>query len=320
MKAIRVFEFGKPEVMRLEDVAEPEPGPGEVVVAVRAAGVNPVDTYFRSGQYRPDLPLPYTPGFDGAGVIEKIGEGVKHRKVGERVYIGRTVTGTYASKALCREFQTHPLPEGISFAQGAAIGIPYGAAYRSLFQRAKAQAGEIVLVHGASGGVGLAAVQLACAAGLRVIGTAGSPRGLALVTEQGADAVLNHREDGYLERLADLTCGVGINIILEMLANVNLAKDLRVLAIGGRVVIIGSRGTIEIDPREIMGKESEVLGMILFNSTDEEYRIMHAAFGAGLRLGTIRPVVSMELPLEQAAEAHHAVMEQSTFGKIVLIP
>ena len=320
MKAIRVHDFGEPETMRLEEVPAPEPGPGEVVVALRAVGVNPVDTYIRSGQYRPDLPLPYTPGIDGAGVIEKTGEGVKHRHVGDRVYVAFCLSGTYAEKVLCREFQTHPLPEETSFAQGAAIGVPYGAAYRSLFQRANARAGETVLVHGASGGVGIAAVQLARAAGLRVIGTAGSAEGMALVKAQGADAALNHRQDGYLDRIDELTCGAGIDIVLEMLANVNLATDLRIIATKGRVVVIGSRGAIEIDPRAIMGKESAVLGMILFGASEEEYRSMHAGLGAGLRMGTLRPVISRKLPLAQAAEAHHAVMERSTLGKIVLVP
>jgi len=184
MKAIRVHTFGEPEVLRLEDVPALNPGPAEVVVRVHAVGVNPVDTYIRSGLYRPDLKLPYTPGLDGAGIISAVGSDVKHRRVGQRVYVAWSRSGTYAEEVLCKEFQTHPLPEGISFGQGAAIGVPYGAAYRALFQRARAAAGEAVLVHGASGGVGLAAVQLARAAGLRVIGTAGSGEGPALVLAQ----------------------------------------------------------------------------------------------------------------------------------------
>lgn len=161
MKAIRVREFGEPEVMGLEDVAPLTPGPAEVVVRLHAVGVNPVDAYIRSGQYRPDLKLPYTPGLDGAGVISAVGSEVKHRHVGQRVYVAWSLSGTYAEEVLCKEFQTHPLPDGVSFAQGAAIGVPYGAAFRALFQRAHAVAGETVLIHGASGGVGIAAVQLA---------------------------------------------------------------------------------------------------------------------------------------------------------------
>jgi NADPH2:quinone reductase len=320
MKAIRVGKLGPPEVMVLEEVADPEPGPGQVLVTIKAAGVNPVDTYIRSGLYRPDLELPYTPGTDAAGVIAAVGPDVKHRRVGQRVYVAWSVSGTYAEQVLCSEFQTHPLPDGVSFGQGAAIGVPYGAVFRALFQRARAKPGETVLVHGASGGVGLGAVQLARAAGLRVIGSAGSEQGRALVQAQGAHHVLDHRQPGYLDQLTELTCGKGVDLILEMLANVNLAKDLTVLAKKGRVAVIGSRGKIEIDPRETMGREASILGVTMFNATPQDLASMHAAFAAGLENGTLRPVVSRELPLAEAAAAHHAVMEASTLGKIVLIP
>lgn len=320
MKAIRVHEFGAPEVMSLEEVNNPTPGPGQVVVGLAAIGVNPVDTYIRSGQYRPDMKLPYTPGLDGAGTIVAVGPEVKHRRVGERVYVSWSLSGTYAEQVLCKEFQTHPLPEGISFGQGAAIGVPYGAAFRALFQRGRALPGETVLIHGASGGVGIAAVQLARAAGLKVIGTAGSGEGEKLVLGQGANHVLNHHSLGYLDEARELTCGQGIDIILEMLADVNLGRDLQVLATGGRVVVIGCRGSVEIDPRDAMGREAAILGMTLYNATEKERAGMHAAFAAGLDNGTLRPVVSRELPLSEAATAHHAVLEASTFGKIVLIP
>ncbi len=320
MKAIRVNVVGPPEVMMLEELPGLTPATGQVVVTVKAAGVNPVDTYIRSGQYRSNTVLPYTPGLDAAGVIAAIGPDVKHRQVGERVYVAWSLTGTYAEQVLCKEFQTHPLPEGISFSQGAAIGVPYGAAYRALFQRAHARAGETVLVHGASGGVGIAAVQLARAAGLRVIGTAGTEKGRALVKDQGAHHVLNHHEPGYLDILADATCYRGVDVILEMLANVNLNNDLCSLAKGGRIVVIGSRGRVEIDPRDAMAREASIFGMTLYNASEEELASMHAAFVAGLENGTLRPVVSRELPLGDAAIAHHAVMENSTLGKIVLIP
>jgi len=320
MKAIRIHEFGEPEVMQLEDIPGLTPGPAEVVVRLHAVGVNPVDTYIRSGLYRPDLKLPYTPGLDGAGVITETGSGVKHRRVGQRVYVAWSLSGTYAEEVLCHEFQTHPLPEAVSFGQGAAIGVPYGAAYRALFLRAHAVANESVLVHGASGGVGIAAVQLARAAGMRVIGTAGTEEGMSLVLAQGAHHVLNHRSAGYLDRLSELTCGRGVDVILEMLANVNLDLDLVALATGGRVVVIGSRGRVEIDPRTAMGKDAAILGMSLYNAGEKELAGIHAALGAGLENGTLRPVVSRELPLAAAATAHHAVLEASTFGKIVLTP
>jgi NADPH2:quinone reductase len=320
MKAIRVHSFGPPEVMKLEDGPELVPGSGQVLVSVKAAGVNPVDTYIRSGLYRPDLNLPYTPGIDAAGVIVAIGDGVQHRSVGQRVYVAWSLSGTYAEQVLCNEFQTHPLPDAITFCQGAAIGVPYGAAFRALFQRAGAQAGESVLVHGASGAVGIAAIQLARKAGMRVIGTAGTDAGRELALAQGAHHVLNHREEGYLERMQGLTFGKGVDVILEMLANVNLDHDLSLLAPKGRVVIIGSRGRVEIDPRNAMMREATILGMTLYNADAKELASMHAAFAAGLEDGTLRPVVSSEIQLAEAAKAHHAVMESSTLGKIVLLP
>jgi NADPH2:quinone reductase len=320
MKAIRVRTVGEPEVMLLEDVPGLTPGQAEVVVKLHAIGVNPVDTYIRSGLYRSVGTLPFTPGLDGAGVISAVGLDVKHRHVGQRVYVAGSISGTYAEEALCKEFQTHPLPDGISFGQGAAIGVPYGTAFRALFQRARAVAGETLLVHGASGGVGIAAVQLARAAGLRVIGTAGTEQGKALVLAQGAHHVLNHRDKDYLEQLRECSCGKGIDVILEMLANVNLDHDLGVVAKGGRIVVIGSRGRVEIDPRTAMGQEASILGITLYNASERELVSIHAALVEGLGNKTVRPVVSRELPLVDAAIAHHAIMETSSLGKIVLIP
>jgi len=319
MQAIRIHEFGGPEVMRLEELPDLKPGPGQVVVRVKAVGVNPVDTYIRAGIYAAP-PLPFTPGFDAAGEVEAVGAGVKRVAVGQKVYLAGTLSGAYAQQALCEEARVHPLPLGNSSAQGAALGIPYGIAYRALFQRARALPGETVLVHGASGGVGTAAVQLARAAGLTVIGTGGTPRGRELAAQQGAHQVLDHHAPAYLEEVLKLTSGRGVDVILEMLANVNLGQDLKVLAQGGRVVVIGSRGTVEIDPRDALGREAAILGAIIFNATPKEYAGIHAALTAGLENGTLRPVIGRELPLEDAPRAHQLVMESGAYGKIILVP
>jgi NADPH:quinone reductase len=324
MKAIRMHTFGDPEVMQLEDIADPQPGPGQVIVRVHAVGVNPVETYIRSGIY-PKPPTPYTPGNDGAGIIEGVGPEVKSVAVGDRVYIAGSVSGTYAEKSLCQADRVHPLPEAASFAQGAAMNVAYGTAYQAFVHRARPLPGESLLVHGASGGVGIAAVQLACAAGLVVIGTAGTERGRQLVREQGAHHVLDHTAEGYLEQVLRLTEGRGVDIILEMLANVNLGNDLNVLAQGGRVVVIGNRGpgnqgTVSINPRALMGRDAAILGMNLGNASARERDCMHAALFAGLANGTLRPVIGQEFPLAEAAKAHHAVIEARAYGKIVLIP
>ena len=320
MRAIRVHEFGGPEVLRLEELEDPRPGAGQVLVRVGAAGVNPVDTYIRGGVHAVRPALPYTPGLDGAGVVEAVGEGVTRVEAGARVYTAGSVSGTYAELAVCVEAQVHALPERVSFAQGAGVFTPYATAYRALFQRARALPGETVFVHGASGGVGTAAVQLARAAGLTVIGTGGTEEGRRLAAEQGAHHVLDHHAPDYLERLQELTGGRGADVILEMLANVNLNHDLNVVAQGGRVVVIGSRGPVEINPRAAMTRDASVHAMSLFNASPRELAGIHAALRAGLEAGTLRPVVGRELPLAEAARAHEEVLKPGAYGKIVLVP
>jgi len=319
MKAIRVHQFGGPEVLRLDEVPVPKPAAGQVLVKLHAVGVNPVETYFRSGA-NPNLMLPWTPGMDGAGIIESIGEGVAGVKSGDRVYTSDTLTGSYAQFTLCEPRGVHPLPEKISFAQGAALGIPYATAHRALFHRARALAGEIVFIHGASGGVGLAATQIARAAGLTVIGSAGTDAGRKIAADNGAHHVVDHRAPGYLDIVMGLTGGRGVDIILEMLANVNLGKDLPLLARHGRVIVIGSRGTVEITPRDLMSRDADVRAMTLFNATPAELAGIHAALAAGLENGTLRPIVGREMPLADAAKAHIAVLEPGANGKIVLKP
>ena len=324
MKAIVVREFGKSEVMKLEaNAPDPMPGPGHVLVRIRAAGVNPVDSYIHTGTHARKPSLPYTPGFDGAGEVERVGADVKGLAPGDRVYIGGPGhlpggCGTYAERALCPPAHVHRLPDRTSFQQGAALGVPYATAYRSLFQRAAARPGETVLVHGATGGVGIACVELAHARGLRVIGTGGTDAGLASVREHGADVVLNHRAEGYSDEIMKATGGKGVNVIVEMAAHVNLDRDLTLLSKHGRVVVVGNRGRVEIDARQAMGRDAAVLGMMLFNTTDSDLAEIHAAITAGLADGTLNPVVGRELPLADAARAHEAVMEPGARGKIVL--
>jgi len=310
--------------MKLEEVPDPKPGPGQVLVRVKATGVNPVDTYRRAGITALKPPLPYTPGSDASGLVEAVGKDVRSVKAGDRVYATGTAAsvyeGAYAELALCDEWQVQPLPANISYQQGASMNIPYATAYRSLFFKAHAQPKETVLVHGASGGVGLASVQLARAHGMTVIGTAGTDRGRLLVQQQGAHHVLDHRDPTYLDQLMKLTDGRGADVILEMLSNVNLGKDLTVLAKDGRIVIIGSRGNVEVSPREAMARDAVILGMMLWNGSREEILRIHAALVAGLANGTLKPVIGQEMPLKDAARAHEAVLAPGAYGKIVLVP
>jgi len=320
MKAIRVHEFGEPEKMRLEEVEDPSCALGQVLVKIHAIGVNPVDTYIRAGIYAIKPKLPYIPGSDASGTVEAVGEGVERFKAGDRVYTSGTISGAYAEKALCSKSQVHLLPPGTTYSKGAALNVPYSAAYRALFQRARAVPGESILVHGASGGVGIAALQFSRASGMIVIGTAGTEQGRKLAAEQGAHHILDHRSPGHFEEVLKLTENRGVDIVLELLANVNLGKDLGVLANGGRVVVIGSRGTVEVDPRDAIGREAAILGMSIFNATERETASIHAAIGAGLENGTLRPVIGQEMPLADAPRAHRKIIEATAFGKIVLIP
>lgn len=319
MKAIRVQQFGEPDVLKLAEVPELSPGPGQIVVRVRAAGVNPVETYIRSGKYAKLPTLPYTPGADAAGEIAEIGEGVSGWRVGQRVYVAGSLSGTYAEQTLCEPAQVHPLPDNTTFSQGAALGVPYATAHYALFHRGQAKEGETVLIHGATGGVGLAAVQLARAAGLNVFGTGGTARGRELLRAQGAHAVFDHRDPDYTAHILAETGSQGVNLILEMLANENLGKDLPLLAPEGRVVVIGSRGPVEINPRDLMARTADIRGLILFAAPAAILSAIHSALHQGLESGALHPVIAREFPLAEAPAAHAAVMVPGANGKIVLV-
>ncbi|MEE4239890.1 MAG: NADPH:quinone reductase [Desulfopila sp.] len=320
MRAIQVREFGEPEVLQLVEVDVPEPGSEDVLVKVEAIGVNPVDTYIRAGQYPLLPPLPYVPGKDVCGTVINVGDGVKKWKEGDRVYSSGTLSGGYAEYAVCHQAQIFTLPERMESAQGAAIGVPGAAAWRALFTRARGKKGDILLVHGASGSVGMIAVQLAVSAGLKVYGTAGTEQGLEKVRQAGALQVYDHSKPGYVQEIAADSGSKGFDIILEMLANVNLAHDLTLLGRGGRVVVVGSHGEIMIDPRATMAKETEILGMSLFNSTAEEMKEAHVGLFRHMSDGKLIPEIAVRMALRDAAGAHRKVMESGNCGKIVLIP
>ena len=332
MRAVRVHTFGDPDVLQLDEVADLRPpGEGEVLVRLRAAGVNPVDTYMRSGQYAALPPLPFTPGSDGAGVVEAVGPAradgagqaggaASSPAVGDRVYTSDALTGTYAEAALCPVDHVHPLPAATTFSAGAALGVPYATAYRALFQRGQLRSGELILIHGASGGVGLAAVQFAVAAGHTVHGTAGSAAGRDLVAAQGAAKVADHGAPGYAEELLAATGGRGYDVVVEMAAHAGLADDLGLLARGGRVVVVGSRGPVEIAPRDLMSRDADVRGMLLFIAAPDELAEAHTAIGVGLGTGTLHPVIAHELPLAEAPSAHREIMAGPALGKLVLVP
>jgi NADPH2:quinone reductase len=323
MQAIRAHQFGGSEVLQLDQLEDLVVDAGEVVVDVKAAGVNPADTYMRTGTYGIVPDLPYTPGGDAGGVISQIGEGVTGFKVGDRVIIGTALSfrlqDCYAYQVKRPASEVLALPDHVSFQQAAAFGVSYPTAHMALFHRGYAKSGETVFIHGASGSVGTSAIQIAKRAGCTVIGSAGSDKGMALIKEQGVDLAVNHNEDGYIDQIKSFTDGKGVNLTLEMLANVNLDKDMDLAAKFGRIVVIGNRGEITINPRVAMMKELDVKGTALWNMTAEQIKPIMEDILAGIADKSLNPIIGKEFALSDAARAHDAVLEPGAYGKVVLI-
>jgi len=319
MKAIRVRQFGTPEVLQLEEVPDLTPSAGQVLIQVHAAGANPLDTYLRSGVKVGDyvVTFPWTPGNDAAGTVAAVGEGVNKVKVGDRVY-AQPLMGAYAEFVLSHEAQVYPLPDNISFPQATCINIACRTAYYSLFELGKATAGQVVLVHGASGSVGNAAIQLAVDAGLTVIGTAGTEAGMQLVKELGAHYVFNHRQSDYLSQIQAIANGV--DLILEMAASANLSKDLGLMKPGGHIIVIGGSKPVEIDPVAIIGLGINIIGVRLSLINDKLNQEVHATLYQKLENGSLRPIVDQEIPLADAPRAHSELEKSGSMGEICLIP
>ena len=320
MRAIRIHQFGGPEVLQYEiNVPIPKPDSNSILIQVKAVGINPVETYIREGAYARLPKLPFIPGCDFSGVVNEVGAGVTGFKVGDNVWAGGAVSGAYSEYAVSPANLVFPLHSDVSFEQGAAISAPYRTAYRALFTQGKAKPGETVLVHGASGGVGIAAVQFAWANGMKVLGTAGSQRGMEIVSNAGAHHVFNHSDEGYIELIkAELEGSGGVDVLVENASHINLSKDLSLLAKGGRVAVVGSRGPIEINPRDIMSREAIVAGVMLFNSTNRETQEAIAAIQAGIEVGWLRPIVGREFLLEEAARAHKEILTEPALGKMIV--
>lgn len=324
MKTIVAQDFGGPEKLSLGEVADPAPGPGEVMIRVKAAGVNPSDVYMLTGVYAVKPPLPYTPGYDAAGVVEAVGDGVATLAPGDRVatggIFGLGATGAFAELMVRPAADCVKIPDAVSFAAGSALGVPYATAHYGLFAKGAAKAGETVFIHGASGAVGSAATQLARRAGLKVIGSAGTAEGLDLVRAEGADLAVDHTADGYLDEVRAATGGEGPALILEMLADRNLAADMDLAPKYGRIIVIGCRGEVTIAPRVAMMKDLDIRALALFNAARAEAEAIMADLVGAAATGAIRPVIRAEMPLGDAAEAMRLVMAPGAKGKIVLTP
>ncbi|TBR41950.1 NADPH:quinone reductase [Marinomonas agarivorans] len=321
MYAAQITDYGPASDLKVVEVETPSINDDQILVKVGAAGVNPVDTYIRSGTNNYKANFPHTPGLDGAGTVVQVGTNVTEFKQGDRVYFNRNLTGSAAEFAVCAPANTFPLAPTLSFEEGACLGVPYTTAYRALFDRAQAKAGQKVLVHGGTGAVGLAVVQLALAAGLEVVASTSTDAGEALLKAQGVKQVLRHNEADHLAPFQPTDTPVsasGFDIIIEMLANHNLAEDLKALAHGGCVAVIGNRGTVEINPRDLMARDASVVGVALANVKPEELKRIAKALYPLLQGKLLKPVVRKTFALSELSQAHEEVLLTGALGNLVV--
>ncbi|KAJ9584619.1 hypothetical protein L9F63_021037, partial [Diploptera punctata] len=315
MRALQINKFGGPETLKIQEIPIPSVGDSDVLIRVHAAGINPVDTYIREGAYATLPKLPAILGKEIAGLVEETGKSVRK---GDRVFAWLPENGGYAEYVTTNKENVYPLSEKLTFSQGSGLYVPYFTAYRALITKCKVKPGEVLLVHGASGAVGVAAVQIAKAYDLIVAGTAGTIEGMELVKKIGADHVFNHKEKGYLNNAVAAIGGQGFNVVLENLANVNLGADLTVLNQHARVAIVGSRGTVEVNPRSLMLTEGCVIGVMLAGATKDEIKESAEVILQGIEDGWVNPVIAQEYTLEEAAQAHHDIIHNSgARGKLV---
>ncbi|HBK78876.1 MAG TPA: zinc-binding dehydrogenase [Nitrospinae bacterium] len=322
MKAIQVHEFGGPEVMKFEEAEEPSAGPGQLLIQVRAAGVNPVDTTFRSGAHplSKSLKLPWTPGIDAAGEVIEVGEGVEGFGAGDRVF-GAAMTGSYAEKTALNGLRTARIPSNLSFEECASFPVVLYTAFNAVVVKAGIQPGQTILVHAGAGGVGSMAIQIAKAAGARVITTVSSKEKAAVAESLGADVVVNYREEDFADRCVAESGGVGVDVVIEMVSAENFDESCRALKKGGTMVLLGAGtgksmvGSVTYPP--FYSKDIDVRGMSLFN-TDAVFPDMIRQVNYLLEQGKVRALVGEEIPLAEAARAHEVLMTGKVAGKIVL--
>lgn len=324
MKAVRIHEYGGPEVLVYEDVPTPEPSPKQVLVKVAAATVNPIDESVRENRFPTPKEPPKTLGSDGAGVVEKVGAEVATARAGDRVAfsgLGIGSEGSYAEYALIADTQVVHLPDGLGFEEAAAIGMAYPAAYYALVTRGALREGETVLVQGASGGVGSASVQLAKSLGARVIGTASGPGAADLVLGLGAEAVIDFRTEDVAARVLELTDGRGADLVHELVLSANLPTDVKLVAKGGRIVGTGQGpGPEAVTPiGEALGKDVSVLFMNLNNAGRAGVAAIATEIAQMAAAGKVKPVIGTRLPLAEARAAHE-LLAADHLGKIVLLP
>jgi NADPH:quinone reductase-like Zn-dependent oxidoreductase len=343
MRALGFQEHGDIDRFRILDLPRPEPGPGEVLVRIKASSLNHLDIWVCKGWPGLKLDLPHVCGSDGAGVVAELGDGVRHPAVGGRVAIdpgfnrfedeytesgehsvspgftilGEHVPGTHAEYAVVPQTNLIALPEAISFEEAAAAGLVYLTAWRMLMRRARLEAGQSVLVIGAGGGVNSASIQLAKYVGCKVYATTSSAEKEKRARELGADEVINYREDSqWAETIYKLTNKRGVDVVVDNVGKATLPGSLRAVRRGGKIVIVGntSGAQAQLDIRYIFGKQVHIIGSTMGNH-DDYCRVMALVFE-----GKLRPVIDRVLPIEKGVEAVKIVERAEKFGKIILKP
>jgi len=323
MRAVRYHQHGDESVLTLETVDRPEPGPGQVLVRIEAASVNPIDTYVREGNVSPPSGLPHVGGSDLAGLVEAVGEGVEAVDPGDRVFatgLGLFSPGTYAEYTVAPVDQLAPLPEGVSFREGAAAAMAFATAWRALVTRGDLRLGDVAVIHGASGGVGHAAVQVAAAAGATVVGTARDGESAAVARSLGADAVVDYRSDDLAGALADALDGREADVVFEPHADAHLAANLSCLARGGRIVVIGEEDPITLDGGLSMSAkqaDADLRFMSIIASAGDQAPILELV-GERLADGSFEVAIDSVFGLDAVPEALETLMSSGTLGKVVL--
>jgi NADPH:quinone reductase-like Zn-dependent oxidoreductase len=344
MKSIRFHAFGGADVLRYEDAPKPEIGPTDVLINLKAAALNHLDLWVRSGARERNIPLPHIPGSDGSGIVAEAGSAVNWIKPGDRVLISSGLScghcemclggrdnlcleyrvlgvredGTYAEFVRVPALNVFPIPEGLDFNEAAAIPVVFLTAWHMLVTLAKIRPGEIALVHGAGSGVGSAAIQIARMIGARVITTAGSHEKLKKAQELGADDLINYQEKDFVEEVRRITEKKGVDVVFEHVGGEVLEKSITVLARGGRLVTCGatSEFAAKMDIRYVYSRHQSILGSWM-GVKSELIEVLRFFTGPKSKR-RLNPVIDKVFPLAQAADAHRRMEERKNFGKIVL--
>lgn len=324
MKAMVATRWGEPVELEYRDVPDPRPGPGEALVEVRAIGCNFPDLLMVQGKYQVKPPLPFSPGHEVGGVVREVGPGVTRVRPGQRV-LAMLRWGGYAEAVIAPVAHAFPIPERMSFEEAAAFGLVYQTAYSALVHRAALQPGEWLLVHGAAGGVGLAAVQVGKALGARGIATASTAEKLEVARQAGAEVLINYQTEDWVERVKQVTGGAGADVIYDPVGGEIFDLSSKCIAFEGRLLSIGFAGgqIPSIAINRVLIKNFSVVGVHwgLYQQRGSPLvdRWMEALF-ALYEKGQVRPVVWRTFPLREAARALAALAGRESYGKVVLIP